>query len=405
VTVDAGRVAAVGPAGRGRGASQILYAKGLVLLPGFVDMHVHLREPGQEHKENIASGTRAAAAGGVTTVAAMPNTSPALDEPGIVGRVARARSMVRVVPVAALTRGRAGRVLVDLDACRAAGAAAFSDDGTWLESEALMREALAWSATTSALVISHCEVPGHGGVLHDGPVAERLGVKGIPASVEVEAVRRDLALAKATGGRLHLAHLSCAASVDLLRAAKGEGVHVTAEVTPHHLLLTEDAALTFGTDAKVNPPLRTEADRRALVGALADGTVDAIASDHAPHAAAEKARGLAEAPFGISSLDVLLPLVWEGLVGEARLLEAASATPARLLGLEPVRLEPGARADLVLVAPKTRWTVDPGAVRSKGRNSPWGGRVVTGKVMLTLVAGVIAHAEPTVVPRPARAVS
>ena len=369
--------------------------RGLTLLPGFVDLHCHLREPGLEHKETIRTGTAAAAAGGFTTVCCMPNTEPAIDTLAtlrLVQDTARSQGAVRVLPIAAVTRGRAGSELTDMAELAGAGAVAFSDDGSPVADSRLMRLALEYAASFGRPVIDHCEDPRltAGGAMHEGAVSERLGLPGWPTAGEEVMVARDIALAAQTGAHVHLAHLSTAPAVELVRAAKRRGIHVTAEVTPHHLTLT-DAWVERGgydTNCKVNPPLRTDADRAALLEGLIDGTIDAIATDHAPHARVEKECEFESAAFGISNLETafgsLMGLVHTGQLPFEVLVDKLTRGPAAVLGLSLPE------DDWTLVDPDAEWMVDVDRFRSRGRNSPLHGQRLTGRVLLTVCRGVVA---------------
>ncbi|MCC6763361.1 MAG: dihydroorotase [Deltaproteobacteria bacterium] len=401
VLVDAGRVADVVAPGDVPRARASIDAAGLWVTPGLVDMHVHLREPGGEHKETIATGVTAAVAGGFTTVAAMANTSPVNDDPEItrwmIARAAEA-GLARVLPIAAVTKGLAGETLTDFAALRAAGAVAFSDDGVPIARPEIMRAALAAGRRVDAAVIAHAEdrTLACGGVMHAGPVAERLGLPGMTSAAESEMVKRDCALAAETGGHLHVAHLSTAAAVAIVRAARAAGTRVTAEATPHHFTLDAEAVAVHGALAKMNPPLRAHEDVAAVRAALADGTLDVIASDHAPHHADEKARGMAEAPFGIVGLETTLPLVLElvyaGVLTVAIAIRALTIGPARALGIDAGTLAPGAVADVTVIDPEARWTIDPTAFRSRSRNTPFAGRAVRGRAVAVCLAGrVIDH--------------
>ncbi|MBI5595935.1 MAG: dihydroorotase [Elusimicrobia bacterium] len=375
---------------------EVFDAAGLWVLPGLVDLHVHLREPGRTEDETVLTGSEAAARGGVTTVLAMPNTKPAVDSPALVRRVLAAgrKGPVTVLTAAAVTRGQAGRALTDFEACAAAGASAFSDDGFPVTDGALMRRALEAAKRLGLPVLDHAEDLGctGRGVLAPG-AARRLGVAGIPPESEVLMAARDIALARLTGGPLHLCHVSCAGTVALLREAKRQGLRVSAEAAPHHFTLT-DAQVPRGRSAadwKMKPPLRAAADRRAVRAALRDGTIDAIATDHAPHHPSKKAVGVCGAPFGIIGLETSLPLsleLWRaGLVTRRRLVELLSASGARLLGLKAKgTLRRGADADLVAVDPDLRWT--PRApYASKSRNTPFTGRALRGRAVLTVARG------------------
>jgi len=380
VLIVAGAIAAVGrglsPAPGGRTVD----ASGLVVVPGLIDLHVHLREPGFEDKETIATGLRAAVRGGFTAVCAMPNTAPVNDSPAttawIMARAKRA-GLARVFPIAAVTKGSRGEELVDMAACAAAGAVAFSDDGRPVASDDIMRRALLAAAAAGSLVIDHCEdrALAAGGVMHAGAAAARLGLPGIPSSSEEVAVARDIALAEELGVRVHIAHLSTAGGVAAVREARRRGIRVSAEATPHHLFLTDEDIRTPDPNFKMNPPLRTAADAAALREGLRAGVVDAVATDHAPHTEAEKARGFREAPFGVVGLETAVPLVLDrlvrpGLLPLGRAVAALSTAPARLLGLRAKgRVAAGADGDLTLLDLERDAAVDKTRFESKGRNT------------------------------------
>jgi dihydroorotase len=376
--------------------TRVIEGRGRWLLPGLVDLHTHLREPGFEHKEDIASGLRAAAAGGFVRVCPMPNTRPANDQ-GYITRymVLRAREAcgVRVHPIGAITQGLKGEELAEFGALREAGAVGVSDDGRCVTNSALMRRALEYARAFDLVVIQHAEDHAltAGAQMHEGPVATRLGLRGWPRVAEDVIVARDLLLLAATGGRYHLAHASTAGSAAMLREAKARGLAASAEVTPHHLLLTHAALLGYDTACKVNPPLREEEDVEALWAALADGTIDAVATDHAPHAASEKDVPFDEAPPGMVGLELCLPLLFaeasRGRVPLARLVDALTRAPCRVVGLEPPRLREGAAADALLFDPEAEWEVGPAAFESRSANTPFAGRRLKGRVDLTLVAG------------------
>lgn len=405
VVIEGGRVARVGPeAGADARAEErdtrIVDCAGRWVTPGFVDLHTHLREPGEEYKEDIVSGTRAAAAGGFTTVCAMPNTRPVNDTRAIAEMIvskARALGVVRVHPIGAITRGQLGRELTEMADLRDAGCVAVSDDGRCVTDAAVMRRALEYAATFDLPVVQHAEDHAltAGAQMHEGAIATRLGLKGWPRVAEDHIVARDLMLARATGARYHLAHASTAGSAALLREARSRGVRVSAEVTPHHLTLTDDAVLGYRTACKVNPPLRERGDVDALVEALADGTIDCVATDHAPHAAIEKDCEFAEARFGMVGLEtclaVLFDLVHAGRVRPSRLIDALTAAPARAFGLDAGTLAVGARADVAVIDPARAWTIEARGLRSKSRNTPFDGRAVRGVVERTLVAGAEVH--------------
>jgi dihydroorotase len=367
-----------------------------VLSPGLVDAHVHLREPGQEDKETIATGTAAAVKGGFTSVACMPNTSPPLDEPGrlyLVAERARRAGLARVHPVAAITLGLGGERLADLAALVEAGAVAFSDDGRPVMHAGLMRHALEYARDLGVPLVTHAEDLGlrGEGVMNEGAVATRLGLPGIPAACEVVAVERDLELAALTGAKLHVAHVSAAGSVEALARAKAKGIAATGETAPHYFALTDEACDGYDTNAKMNPPLRTAADREAVIQALADGTLDLVATDHAPHTPREKEAEFSAAPFGVVGLETALGVVLSHLVvpGRMSLVEALrrmTTAPRALLGL-PDPLAPGREADLVAFDPDAIWRVDKRTFASKGRNTPFDGRELHGRVLGTWVAG------------------
>ncbi len=410
VFIAGGRIAAVGP-NVGKEAAEVIDAQGLLVCPGFVDLHCHLRQPGFEHKETIATGTAAAARGGFTTVCAMPNTEPPADSAAAIEfvlRTARAEGAVRVLPIGCVTRGRVGRELADLAELAEAGAVAFSDDGAPVADAHLMRRALEYAGMLGLPVINHCQDPSltEGGVMHEGWVSARLGLRGMPAAGEESMVARDIALARLTGSHLHIAHVSAEGSVDLIRSARAYGAPVTAEVTPHHLTLTHEAVmkaageapggLAYDTDAKVNPPLRTEADAAACLVGLLDGTIACIATDHAPHAVQDKLCEFDAAAFGISGLEtafgLCMTLVHAGRLPLKRLIEALTVGPVRSFGLNRRieglgTLSPGAPGDVVIVDPEAEWVVEPERLVSKGKNTPLAGRRLRGRVVATVYEG------------------
>ncbi len=370
--------------------------KGRHLFPGLVDIHVHLRVPGQEHKETIQSGTASAAAGGFTTVLAMPNTQPCIDNAATLRGLQKrltSEAAVGVLPASAITLGQQGKELVDIEGLKQEGAVAFSDDGRSVMNARIMRAAMEETKRIGCPIISHCEDDdlARGGVIQEGKIAEKLGVNGIPHAAEEAMVARDICLASDTRAHLHLAHVSTEKSIAMVRIAKDKGLPVTAEVTPHHLTLTETAVLQLGTNAKVNPPLRTERDLTALQEGLKDGTVDAVASDHAPHHPSEKALSLPEAPFGLigleSTLPVMLSLVHEGLLPLERVIELLTIGPAKALGLAAGTLMVGQAADLVVVDMESSYQVDAGAFSSKARNCPFDGWSLKGRALATIVGG------------------
>ena len=394
--IERGKISAVEPSIPANGAKTI-DAAGRLIAPGFVDLHTHLRQPGREDKETIETGVRAAARGGFTTICAMPNTTPAMDHRGVIDFVhqeAERIGLVQVRAVGAITRGRQGKELTDFGELFDAGCIALSDDGHPLADGLLMRRALEYAKVFDRPIIQHAEEPTlvAGGVMHEGLVSTTLGLRGIPGEAESVMVARDLALAQLTGGWVHFAHLSSAASVELVRQAKRRGLRVTCEVTPHHLALTHEAVEGFNTAAKVNPPLRTEQDRLALIEGLRDGTIDCIATDHAPHTDWEKEAEFDEAPFGTTGLETALgvcveTLVAPGLLTWSQLIERLSTHPAQIAGVDGGRLQAGDEASLVLIDPDAKWTVVPEQFLSKGRHSPFAGRSLTGAVTRVLIRG------------------
>src|SRR5580692_3548435 len=368
---------------------RVIERPGAWLLPGLVDIHAHLREPGAEGKEDVTSGLAAAASGGFVDVCCMPNTQPVNDSRVVTEMlIAKARSLasVRLHPIAAITVGQKGEQLTEMADLKAAGAVAVSDDGRCVTSSHVMRRALEYASTFDLPVIQHAEDHAltEGAQMHEGAVSARLGLRGWPRVAEDIIVARDLLLAEYTGARYHVAHVSTEGAVRLLREAKSRGINATAEVTPHHLLLTHEALLGYDAVCKVNPPLREAEDVEALQRALADGTIDCVATDHAPHGILDKHVELAEAAPGMIGLELCLPLllglVRRGILPLARLVDAMTASPARVVGLPQPRLKEGARADLVLVDPTARWTIDPARLRSKSKNTPFLGRTVEGRI-------------------------
>lgn len=383
--------------------AECIDARGVLVMPGFVDLHVHLREPGYEHKETIATGTAAAVAGGFTTVCCMPNTKPVNDDIAVTGWIierARATASAHVHPIGAMTMGSAGRELADFRALKQAGCVAVSDDGRPVMRDEVMRRVMQSAAELDLPVIDHCEdtMASGCGCMNEGPVSRAMGWRGMPGDAEDRMIARDIRLARETGARLHIAHLSTADGVEMVRKAKSDGVRITAEVSPHHFTLTDDAVSTYGANAKMNPPLRAERDRTAVVEGLADGAIDAIATDHAPHAEYEKERGMNRAPFGIvgleTALGLTLRLVQQGRLTLERAITCLTSAPAAVLGLPKGILKPGAAADITLINPDVSWTVDPGRFRSKSRNTPFSGWTLKGQVIRTLVAGKTVYQGP-----------
>jgi dihydroorotase len=401
VRVDRGVIADIGlnvsPNGH-----RVVEGRGLVLAPAFVDPHVHLRTPGREDEETIASGTAAAAAGGFCAILAMPNTEPVVDSAAVLGSLietAREEAEVPVGFLAAITKGQRGEQLSEMAELADAGAAGFSDDGMPVVAPGLMRRALQYHAITGRRVAVHCEEPtlSRSGQMHEGAVSAELGLAGYPSVAESVMVGRDLALAAHEGQSIHLLHLSARESVDELRRAQAAGVRASGEATPHHLVLTDDAVRSLDPNLKMNPPLREADDRSALVAAVRDGTISAIATDHAPHAAHEKDVPFEEAPFGVTGLETAFAalnthLVGPGVLTLPTLLERMSAGPARAYGLEPPRIEKGAPANLVLLDPEAAWRVGEGGFRSRSGNSWLLGETLRGRVRLTVAAGRIAYA-------------
>jgi len=399
VRIDGGVIAAIGES-VDTNEHRVVDAAGLVLAPAFVDPHVHLRTPGREDEETIASGTAAAAAGGYCAIFAMPNTDPVLDSAAALGALIETAGREAEVPVgflAAITRGQDGKELTEMAELADAGAVAFSDDGVPVVSAGLMRRALQYASITGRPLALHCEEPSlsRGGHVHEGSVAAELGFAGYPSVAESVMVERDLALAAYEEQRIHLLHLSAAESVAALRRARDAGVRATAEVTPHHLVLTDEAVRSLDANVKMNPPLRAERDRLALLDALRDGTVEAIATDHAPHARHEKEVPFEAAPFGVTGLETAFAVLYSrlvepGLLPLATLLERMSAGPARVFGVQRPRIAVGAKADVVLLDLRRQWQVREESFRSRSRNSWLLGETLTGAVALTVAGGAVA---------------
>ena len=375
--------------------------EGLVAAPGLVDIHVHFREPGQTHKETIASGSRAAAAGGFTTVVCMPNTMPPADNAGTIQYIldaARRGSVVKVLPTGCITIAMKGETLSPIGSLKRAGVVAITDDGDCVQSNEVMRRAIEYAKMFDLPVMDHCQDQSmtEGAVMNEGDMSIRLGLRGWPNAAEDLIVSRNVILSAYSGAHIHMQHISSARSVEILRRAKADGVRVTAEATPHHIALTDDALSEYDTNFKMNPPLRTEADRIAVIAGLRDGTIDCIATDHAPHKDYEKDREFDYAPNGILGLETALPVVLETLVRQNRfrlshVVDLMTRRPARLLGLPAGTLEAGAAADICLFDPAERWIYEAKAGNSKSSNSPWDGRTLRGRVKATIVDGGIVH--------------
>lgn len=397
--VEDGRIAAVGQGLDARGA-EVLDTEGAWVAPGFVDIHTHLREPGQEYKEDIGSGGRSAVAGGFTAIACMANTHPVNDDPAMTDFIidrAEHDSPARVYPIAAATKGLEGRVMTEMIALVEAGAVAFSDDGKTIMDGGVMRRVLEYSKLVGVPVMVHCEdltLVGDG-VVNEGPASTRLGLPGNPSIAEDLHVARDVLLAELTGAYLHVAHVSTAGGIDAIRRARERGVNVTAEVTPHHLTLTDEETLGYDTNTKVAPPLRSKADTLACRAALVDGTLDAVATDHAPHAQYEKDQEFSEAPPGMIGFEtaapVVLDLVRTGEITPLELMRRMSTNPARIIGKPGGNLAEGQPADIVVLDPECSWVYDAAKGYSKSRNSPWDGRTMTGRAVATIVNGRLVY--------------
>ena len=406
--ITGGKISWLGTGDPPQAGCDVINGPGLVVAPGFIDLHCHLRQPGAEEKETIASGSHAAARGGFTTICCMPNTEPPLDSPEAIDYVkltATREAPVRVLPIGCISRGRKGERLVDMKELASAGAVAFSDDGSPVLSSRLMRQALEISRILDMPIIDHCEdtTLTEGGMMNEGALAHKLRLKGIPASAEENMITRDLALAELTGGRIHIAHVSTAGSVALIRRAKERGIRVTAEVTPHHLTLTEEQVTGYDTSAKVNPPLRTKGDTQALLQGLKDGVIDAIATDHAPHTEAEKGLEFALAPFGISGLETalgsLMGLVHSGDLALPTLIARLTTEPARIIGSKYGQLgtlRVGAPADITIFNPDMEWVVAPQAFASKGKSTPLAGSKLKGKVVATIAQGRLVYQDDSI---------
>jgi len=381
----------------------------LVITPGLIDMHVHLREPGQEHKETVATGTLSAVTGGFTAVACMPNTSPVNDNAGVTQYIlkkAAEANLARVYPIGAVSIGQKGEQMAELGELKEAGCVAVTDDGHPIRTAMLARRALEYTKMFDMLVIEHCEDPSlkGDGVAHEGLVASKLGLRGIPGEAESIMAQRDIALAELTGGRIHIAHMSARQTLDAVRYGKSRGANVTCEVAPHHFILTDAllaAPVAYDTNTKMNPPLREEADRDAMLQGIVDGSVDVIATDHAPHHYDEKHVEFDRAPFGITGLETCVSLCFDrlvhtGLITLGRLIELLSVNPAHILRIPGGSIREGAPADLTVLAPDLHVTVDAASMKSKSKNTPFGGWELRGGVAATIVGGRVVYTNPVV---------
>lgn len=400
VYIDDGRIVKIGPPGSRGGSGKVMDLTGLMVVPGLVDMHVHLREPGWEFKETIATGSEAACAGGFTSVACMANTNPVNDSRSVTEYIchkATACGLVHVYPIAAVTMKQEGKNLTEFWDLKEAGAVAFSDDGRPIRSSNILRRALEYAHSLGSLIISHCEDTdlSDGGVMNESFVSTELGLPGIPSVAEEVMVSRDIALAEFTGAAVHIAHVSTAAAVRLIREAKLRGVKVTAETAPHYFTLTDEALAGFDTNLKVNPPLRSRRDVEAIKEGLRDGSIDVIASDHAPHASTDKDVEFEYAASGMigleTSLGLSLKLVADGILTMEQLIAKMSVVPAVILKLPGGTLRPGAPADITVIDPYRIWTVDPRTFRSRSRNTPFAAWTIKGKAVMTIKGGVITY--------------
>ncbi len=398
VMIESGTVTAIRRGIKASTYCTVIDAKGKLVCPGFIDLHTHLREPGFEYKETIQTGSAAAVAGGFTTICCMPNTNPVNDNKAVTEFIlekARLAGLARVLPIGAITARLDGDALAVIGELASAGCVALSDDGHPVSNSLIMRRAMEYAKALGLTIVDHCEDRelSKYGVMHEGLMSTTLGLLGIPSAAEDVMVARDIALAEMTGCRLHLAHVSTAGAVRLVREAKARGVAVTAEACPHHFILTDEAVGEFDTHAKVNPPLRAESDLQAIRAGLSDGTIEVIATDHAPHASEEKEQDFDHAPFGITGLEtalgLTLSLVEDGVLDLEAAIQALTLNPAKAFGLESGILREGGVADITIVDPKEEWVVDPSTFRSKGRNTPFAGQKLKGRVVTTIVDGQV----------------
>ena len=405
ISIAGGKITSLSNSGESEGegsGSDVIDATGMVVIPGLIDIHVHLREPGYEYKETIASGAMAAVAGGFTTIACMANTDPVNDNGSVTRYIlakAGAANLVNLLPIGAATKGLRGEALAEIGELSDAGCVAISDDGMPVADGSLMRKVFEYARTFKFPVITHCEEPAivGDGVMNEGCTSTRLGLRGIPNAAEDAMVSRDISLAELTGGRLHIAHISTRDAVEMVRRAKARGLRVTAEVTPHHLTLTDDAVKGYDTNAKMNPPLRGEHDREAVIQGLKDGTIDCVATDHAPHSTIEKDIEFDRAANGVVGLETALPLVLslveKDILTLSQAIERMTAGPARVLGLEKGTLHVGADADITIIDTAREWVVEADRFHSKGRNTPFEGWKMKGRVMKTIVGGRVVYSE------------